>query len=131
MTICSPYMDPTNEMIMIKVLTVFTIVVQNISVISIVVTYVLLVIDLKDSQEALKGKVGKERSNVPLLVQIVTVTSSNILCWVSSGVIYVVSMLSDNFPIQYIFWTTAVVVPLNSIVNPIVFLVTTARKHLA
>ncbi len=44
-------------------------------------------------------------------------------CWISSSVIFLVAFFMDKYPTEMLVWTTVVVMPINSVVNPIVLLV--------
>ena len=53
-----------------------------------------------------------------MIFQIVLITGSNIVCWVPSGIIYILSALSYKFPVEILLYTTIYITPVNSIVNP-------------
>ncbi len=128
MVICSPFVDPENLMIMTKVMAWFTVLLQYFSAIFILVVYIMLFRSLVKSQKNVEGSVSRKMSNVPLVVQIIVLTSSNILCWIPSGTIFLTAMFMTTYPLEMITWTTIAVTPINSIVNPVVFIVTTVRK---
>ncbi len=128
MVICSPFADPSNKMIMIKVLTAVVVCLQIISILSIFVVYVKLLISLKESQRKIESSRSKKQSNTPLIVQLVVIMCANILCWVPSCAVYVTAMFLGQYPVAMIIWTTVAVASLNSVTNPTVFVVTAARK---
>ncbi len=130
MVICVPFADVSHKMILIKVTTFASVTLQVLSAVFITIVYTQLFLSLKASQAKLASSVSKQHSNKSLIVQIIIVTSSNILCWVPSSVIYLSSMFLPQHPLGLIYWTVAVVYPLNSVVNPVVFIVTTTRKML-
>ena len=88
----------------------------------------MLIKELKRSQREFQGAMSKKNSNKRLIIQIIIITASNILCWIPSGIIYLISMFMKQYPIEMVIWTTIAVTPVNSIINPIVFVVTTIRK---
>ncbi len=128
MRICSPFIDPTNELVIVKVTTFTVVALQLLSVVFIVTMYRKLLVSVQKSQSNIQHAVSKQRSNTPLVVQIFVVTGSNILCWIPSGAFYLTSLFVKEYPIDVIFWMTIGMNPVNSIVNPIVFIVTSLRK---
>ena len=54
-----------------------------------------------------------------MIFQIVLITGSNIVCWVPSGIIYILSALTYKFPAEILLYTTIYITPVNSIVNPV------------
>ncbi len=126
--LCSPFIDPTDSLIITKVLIWLVTLFQLTAAIFIVVVYITLITSLRKSQKKIQESVSKRQSNMPIIIQILAMTSSNILCWIPSGVIFLVSMFQDQYPTAMLFWITAIVMPINSIVNPIIFIRTTMRK---
>ncbi len=128
--LCSPFLDPTDIMVTTKIFTWIVIIVQVASIVFIIIIYINLVKALKKSENNLQGSTSKQRSNTTIIIQILVVTVSNIICWIPSGVIYLVSMFMERYPIEMLVWTTVVVVPVNSVINPVVFIITTSKKML-
>ena len=62
-------------------------------------------------------------------IQIFIVTVSNILCWIPSGIIYLVALFLKKYPVNLIIWSTIAVTPINSVINPVVFIVANFRSH--
>ena len=126
--ICSPFVDPTHQMITIVLVTWLTIVIQLMGLISITHNYVKLMFSLKKSQKKLKSSISKHHSSFPLYCQIAVVVTSNLLCWIPCGVIFLTAMFSEEYPFSMILWATILINPLNSFVYPAVFIITSARK---
>ena len=126
--LCSPFVDPTNSFLFTKFLTWIFTIVQFSASFSIIVIYSILLKNLKESREKFKEAMSKIQSEFPLIIQLVIVCTSNILCWFPSGIIYITSMFLYAYPIEMIIWTTIAVVPINCIINPIVFIITNLRK---
>ncbi len=126
--LCSPFIDPTNQLILVNVSTWLVIILDLTAIMMIIVVYYNLFQSLKKSQERLKGSVSKQQSNTPLLVQVVVISSSNILCWIPSSVVYLSAMFMKEYPVQMVVWTTVAINPLNSLINPIVFCIMSVRK---
>ncbi len=131
LTVCSPFVDPQNLNTLTKIFTWMMVSFQMVSIITIIVFYVKLFLSLKKSQEKVKNVVSKQRDNLPLVLQLIVITGSNIFCWIPSCVIFLVSIFLDQYPIKMIVWTIIAVTPINSVLNPIVFIVLVCRKLLS
>lgn len=125
-SLCLPFVDPTDSLFLFKVTTWTTSLSQLISTLSISGVYVQMIRSLSSHKKSLNLSVRK--SNTPVIVQVVVVTLSNILCWIPSSVIFLTSLFLSQYPTQLIVWTTITFVPLNSFINPLVFTVTTLKK---
>ncbi len=126
--LCSPFVDPTNSVIIVKITTWAVALLQFSSIIFITVVYVKLLRELQIGKEKLKDQMSKQRSNRAIIYQLVIVTATNILCWIPSCVVHMISMFSETYPIDMVLWTSIVVMPLNSVVNPVVFTVIFLRE---
>ncbi len=127
--LCSPFVDPTNSVVLFQVTIWGMVFLQAMSISFIVVVYGKLVKAMETSMEILKGQVSKQHSQRAIIVQLVTVTLTNVLCWVPSSAVHLTSLLLKKYPIDMVIWTTIIVMPFNSIVNPIVFTVASRRSH--
>ena len=128
MGLFSPFIDPTNSFAVIKVLTWLTTIVQTSVIIIIIFTHIRLISSFTKHQKQLVNVVSKSQSNVSLIIQLLTITVSNVICWVPSSIIFVISMFMQTYPTEMLIWTSVAVVPINSIINPMVFITTTLRK---
>ena len=126
--IYSSFVDPTNSFVLIKYITWAIIIIQFCAVIFIFILYILILSIFKKSEEVFQEKVFKKHVNTFFIVQMVIVTGSNILCWIPSGTIYLASTFLDKYPISMVIWTAVTITPINSIINPVVFIITTMRK---
>ncbi len=127
---CSPFLDPTNTLTLVEVLTWTAVISQIFSALFIIVLHIMLIRAVQKSQEAVKHSTSKQTSNAPIIVQIIVLTGSNILCWIPSDVVYLVSFFLAHYPVTMVIWITVAVAPINSVLNPVVFIFTTARKLL-
>ncbi len=128
MKLCLPFVDPTNSHLGIKLVTWLVVVGQIVSSIFIIAMNVSLVHNLKKSQANIR-KSGDD-SNTPLIIQLVIISSTNILCWCPTGAIYITALFLQKYPTELITWSTVVIMPLNSFVNPSVFVVFAIRRLL-
>ena len=127
-SLCLPFVDPTNSQFLIKLITWFTVITQLINSIGIMIMHILLVTEIRHSQNVIKKIKSKKDSNVALIIQLVLITTSNILCWFPSGCVYISAMFLTTYPIDLIIWTTVIALPINSIINPSIFIVTSIRS---
>ncbi len=127
---CLPYIDPENESNLIAILTTYVTVSQTSAIAFITICYIKLQHSLKQSAEKLTGAASqnKEDQSKKISVQLTLVTSSNLLCWLPSCAIYLSSLLMTKYPTEMLIWTTVTVMPINSIVNPAVFVATALRN---
>lgn len=130
MALCSPFVDPAHTSKIIEVITWIMVCTHIVSSTFIILVYIFLLKYVWVSQKNVELLVSVKRSNVALIIQIVIVTSSNIFCWIPSSIIYVLSMFMKEYPIDMIIWITIAVTPINSIINPLVYISTTLRKIL-
>ena len=129
--ICFPFVDPSHKMILVWINTLLAVSCQVAALVFIIVVHIKLIISLKASQARIAASVSKtQHSNTALAAQLITITSTNLLCWIPGSVNCLTSLLLEKYPMQLIFWTAAIIYPFNSIVNPVVFIVTTIRKML-
>ena len=124
-SLCLPFIDPTHSVKLLQAVTVFVTTFQIISSLFICANYVILLTKLKSSQR--QQEKSSKKSLKSVISQLVVVTVSNLLCWLPSDIIYLSSLFISEYSIDLVIWTTIVVSPINSIINPIVFIVTSAR----
>ena len=118
---CLPFIDPTNSIIITKYITWSVVLTQTLTSITTIMIYYLLFIELQRSKNTITAT--KSYSVLQLSIQLVLITVSNILCWFPANAIYISAMFLPSYPIDLIIWTITVVLPINSIVNPLVIIV--------
>ncbi len=129
MSICFPLADPSGSLIMVKVLTWFTVALHAISAGTILRTYTKMIQSLTKTKAEVKTSASKQQSHVSLLVQVATVTCCNILCWTCCGAVYLSAMFVSEYPVDMITWTVITVTPINAFVNPVVFAAVLIRRR--
>ena len=125
---CLPFIDPTGKVTIIKIITWFVVISQFITSLFIVIMHCALILKLRSFKENIKNFKLKVNSEIPLIIQLITITVSNICCWFPANGIYFAAMFLSTYPINLIIWTTVIGLPLNSVINPVVFFVTTFKK---
>ncbi len=125
--LCSPFVDPLNEIQMVKVTIILTVIVQLIALAVITISNSFLVQFIFRSSKDVEKYSQKRQSRKSIYVQIFMLTGTNILCWIPVNIIFILLMLSEQFSLKLLIWAIVVMVPINSIVNPTIFLVKTFR----
>ena len=123
--LCLPFIDPTNSIIFIKILTMFIALFQILASIFICITYAFLFKNLYLSD--LNISKSNNRSYKGLMVQLFVVTVSNLISWIPSNIIYLSCLFISRYSTDSIIWTTIAVAPINSIINPVVFIYTALK----
>ena len=126
MDLCLPFVDPTNSILLTKVITWLVVISQSVSIVIIATMYILIYEKTKISKITFRRNNEKRFSS--MIVQLVLITCSNILCWFPTNIIYVAAMLMPTYPIDIVLWTIITVLPCNSIINPLVFIISTLKK---
>ncbi len=126
--LCSPFVDPSDSSTLVVVFTWMTSVTQIVCAAVIILIYGLLIRDLEASQKLVQQATSKKQSNTPLFVQIFLIILSNLICWISCSVIFLTSLLLKHYPVTMTTWATAGLMPINSLTNPTMFIVSALRK---
>ena len=133
-SMCLPSVDFVGDNWFIKVLAVITACFQFFISLLICSVYGLLIKYMKQAKFVTKNVTSSQTSNYLLTLQLILVTVSNVMCWIPSNIIYLSSSFMTRLPVNLVIWTVIVVAPLNSILNPIIFILTAikkSRKHLS
>ena len=115
----------SSESTTVKMLTLLQSIYQILACMFIITVYCLLIAETK----RLKAKVKQKLSNA-LIFQIVSLSVSNILCWLPSAVIFIFTFFIRTFPVKMLTWTIIAVVPVNSLINPIIFQILAIKGYL-
>ena len=127
-SLCLPFVDPSGSQLLIKLITWFTVVTQLASAIGIMIMHILLIVEIRHSQHNTMVTKSRQDSNLALIIQLILITTSNILCWFPASCVYISAMFLSTYPIDIVIWTTVIVLPINSIVNPSIFILTNVKK---
>ncbi len=123
LSLCVPFADPNKTIIPLEITTWLVAITQTCSGLAMSVMHVVLVQKLTQSQKVVAQSKSKvESSNVSLVAQLISITTSNCSCWLVSNVIFVTLMYLPRYSLELVLWTTLAVVPLNSLANPVILL---------
>ncbi len=126
--LCLPFIDPSDTVILIKIITWSVAVTQFGASITMIILHILLVYKKFQAQKNIR-KSKQDDTSSSMIIQLVIINTSNILCWLPANAVYLAAIFLSRYPTSLIIWTTASVSPVNSIINPVVFLVTAIRKY--
>ena len=122
LTLCLPFLDPTGSFLTIKVITWCTVFTESFTSVVIIIMHFLLIIKVNESDKNIRSTRSSQLSNISLIMQLVIITLSNIICWFPANAIFVSAMFLSRYPTELVMLTTVIGIPVNSIINPLVFL---------
>ncbi len=128
-SLCSPFIDPLGKSLLIKCMSGIVACYQICSCVFILGLYGRLIYELINRREETNFQ-RKNYLSKSLVGQLTLVSLSNVLCWFPSDGIFLSTLVTKTFSVKLIIWTSVIIVPLNSLVNPMVFLVFTLKSHL-
>ncbi len=131
--ICHPFIDYYTSTVTVKTIAILLALIQTIACILICHFHSSLMKQLKKSQENIsKYTAAKSNldSNSAIIIQLVSLSASCALCWVSTNVTFVVVNFLNNYPVQLVQWCSATVAPINAILHPCIFFGVSWRKCL-
>ena len=86
----------------------------------ILILYINLIILSNKSSKVLTDLKQKLRQKAVTTI-VILVGTTNAICWIPSSVFYLVSISGVRSSINLLYWMTLVVLPINSMINPILF----------
>lgn len=128
--LCSPFIDPEGQKVFQQFIIYFTATFEVTVAVCCSLAYSSMYFVLIESQTAMKHSSSKQGSNVALLAQIVVMILSCLLCSVTSSMLFVASLFLPVYPFRILEWATVILVPMNSIVNTVIFIFLSVRRIL-
>lgn len=126
--LCSPFVDPTKILVIVQISTWLSSIIASFASIVIVVFHVKLYFALKESLASISKSVSKQRSTKPLVIQLFVVSLSNFFCWIPTFATYLACLYLDQYPTKMLVWVHVAFTPINSLVNPVVCIVSKLRS---
>ena len=124
-SLCNVFYDTTGDT-MSNILVLLLAGAQITVSMSIFVLYLFLIIHVRRASGVLSATNIFKTKDV--VFQILLLTGSNILCWIPSAIIYLLSFYLKNYPKNLMTVTTILIIPINSIINPILIVFTNHRS---
>ena len=122
-SLCLPFIDPSGSSILSKVISCIVIIIQSIFSVIISAMNIFSIMHVNKSV----GFMQKSESlinpkNKLMLFQLILTSISNMLCWFPVNAIYISAMFLSVYPSNLVIWTTVIIMPLNSMINPCIFI---------
>lgn len=130
-SLCLPYLDPTHSHEISFVITWLFSVSQIVTSILILSLNILLVLFVKNHQREMKHIKTTTESFKGMFFQLALVTSSNVLCWFPTGILFISATFLQEYPIDLVIWATVCGTPINSIMNPFVCICVAAKYYVS
>ena len=124
-SLCSPFIHPSDTRIQINNISMFVAIIQFAAFLFICVVNYSMVKALLYKDHFTPIRPNNLEKNIVL--QLVFLTSSNLLSWFPSSIIFLSSWFLIKHPTKLLVWTIVAVMPTNCIVNPFVFLIFNTR----
>ena len=99
-SLCLLFVDPTNSIIMIKVITWFVIITQSATSIVIMIIHIILGKNFKESSKSIRKFNRSGGSGISLILQLSIITTSNVICWFPVNGIYITTRILSTYPID-------------------------------
>ena len=108
--------------------TVLILLSQSISCITIPIFYYIIIRILHQSTPLFEESKESHLTKGNIMPS-VFVALTNLVCWIPSSILLCMTLLWKEYPYVLLIWTTMVIVPLNCIINPFVFVYFNILKH--
>ena len=92
---------------------------QILSTISLLVLYFGMFWEIYMPQNIARKR--NKQGNKQIFMKVLLIGVTNILCWLPSASLYIVSLISISFPPELLFLNLIVLTPINGVINPIIF----------
>lgn len=129
LSICLPNLDPTNSNFITTAVTLLTSLSQILTSVGIVFLNSSTIYFLIGHQRKMKDIKCPKRSYTPLVVQLLLVSLSNVVCWFPTGFLFLSSVFLPSYPIDVVLWSTVCMTPINSVLNPLMFISTSVKTY--
>ena len=130
--LCLPFVDPSGSVPVVKVFSWYLIVSQSTIPFIITVIYILLLIKYTESRKSVGKLHSKGNPEKFLKQQVVSSILLNFMSWIPMSAIILTIMFLPKYPLNLIAWANILIYPLNSMVNPVLFIFSSkSRRHVA
>ena len=127
--LCLPFVDPTGSIMMIKVIIWGTATSQSITLIILASLNVLLIKKLDESRKYVDRASSKENQDQILKTHIVISVFINFISWFPMNGIFLTLMFLPRYPLGLVAWAVIFILPLNSIITPIIVIFNSVKRY--
>ena len=120
--LCSPFIDPTHSNRMLRFATYGVVYLQFIAYFSNILFHSAIISKLNNS-------ISQKRNFSFLSTQLSILTISNTVCWIPSGIIFLICIFTDEFSIIMITWVVISITSVQPATSSILFIVITSRRQ--
>ena len=121
-SLCLPFIDTSGFSIISKLMTYVNIISQSIVSCIISTMHIFLIVQVNRSERSIQISQSLNNANRVISIQLILTSTSIILCWFPVNAIYISVMFLPAYPNNLLHWTTGAIMPLNSIMNPCIFM---------
>ena len=125
-SLCNVFYDPfRNDIVLLSALLLSS--VQLLSSVSVIIIYFLILYHI---EKAIKRctTYGNTLSSKKAILQIVLITGSSLTSWTTSGIIFILSVLIQQFPTRLLVYNTIFATPSSSLTNSLFVLTIRGKK---
>ena len=72
----------------------------------------------------------KKMERIKAISRNVILAATNTICWIPSSLFFLISVFVAEFPVLVLYWIKLVVLPINAIMNPIIFNLSNIKNDL-
>ena len=127
--LCLPFVDPTKLSTFIKILLLFIVSTMFITSAIVSILHISIVKFVILSKQKLAQWKSSRQSVVHLVLKMAILTSSVLVSWVFTGVVYIITLFKSEYSHDLVLWTVSAVLPVSSVVNPYLFLIGALKNY--
>ncbi len=127
--LCLPFVDPLGAHVTV-VLTYFVTTSQFLVAAIIFVFHSLLAYHVQQSGKKVVATTQHTNLDPSMSLQLVLITLTNVMCWYPTNIVFLLAMAWNQYPVEMVVWTTIAATPINSLLNPGIFITFCVRSHL-
>ncbi len=72
---------------------------------------------------------SRKNASNPIVIRLVLASNSNLVCWIASTILLFLTIIWERYPFSVLVWATIIAMPLNTLINPFIFVFSTQLIH--
>ena len=121
-SLCCPYVDPSDSVFEVKLITWFVLCIQLAVLVFICSTHIFLIVYLNSQQKDKTIKIIKDVNWYKSIThQFLVTTCSNLISWITPAVVFVSALHLPKYSQDLLLWIIVFAAPVNCILNPIFY----------
>jgi len=127
--LCFSFVDPDKSHVVTHVFVWIFFLYDLICIVTISVLYVATILSFRKSQQNISASSKNKKSVKPMIIQITIIIVSCIISLIPVNIVYITALyLNSSISLKLIVFMTVIVMPVNPVVNSLIFIVTSIRK---